>query len=90
MSEPQPTTSTRVTIDYSVPLWGVLSVVGAGLLALIGMYFSSLQTQEAVKELQILVKSGNNSVNLLDREVVLLKFRVDGHDASIKNLESKK
>lgn len=90
MSEPHTTTSTRVTIDYSVPLWGVLSVVGTGMLVLVGMYFNGLQTQDAVKELQILVKTGNNSVNLLDREVNLLKFRVDGHEASIKSLESKK
>jgi len=90
MSEPQPITSTRVTIDYSVPLWGVLSVLGVGLLVLVGMYFNGLATQKAVEELQILVKSGNNSVNLLDREVNLLKFRVDGHDASIKALESKR
>lgn len=90
MSEPQTITSTRVTIDYSVPLWGVLSVLGVGLLVLVGMYFNGLETQKAVGELQILVKSGNNSVNLLDREVNLLKFRVDGHDHSIKALEAKK
>jgi len=90
MSDQQTTTSTRVTIDYSVPLWGVLSVLGCGALILVGMYFNGLQTQEAVKELQILVKSGNNSVNLLDREVTLLKFRVDGHDSSIKVLEQRK
>jgi len=90
MSEPQTHSSTRVTIDYSVPLWGVLSVLGVGLLVLIGMYFNGLATQKAVEELQILVKSGNNSVNLLDREVNLLKFRVDGHDSSIKVLQDRK
>jgi len=90
MEEPQHHTSTRVTIDYSVPLWGVLSVLGVGILALFGMYFTGLQTQEAVKDLQILVKSGNTSVNLLDREVNLLKFRVDTIDAAVKNLEAKK
>lgn len=86
---PTTTTSTRVTIDYSVPLWGVLSVVGAGMLALVGMYFNGLQTQEAVKELQILMKSGNSSVTVLNSEVNLLKFRVDTIDASVKALESR-
>ncbi len=79
-----------MTIDYSVPLWGVLSVLGAGLLLLVGMYFNGLATNKAVEELQILVKSGNASVTVLNSEVNLLKFRVDAHDASIKNLESKK
>ncbi|HQS00786.1 MULTISPECIES: hypothetical protein [unclassified Polaromonas] len=87
MTEPHTITSTRVTIDYSVPLWGVLSVVGAGLLALVGMYFNGLQTQKAVEELQILMKSGNQSVTVLNSEVNLLKFRVETIDSSVKALQ---
>lgn len=87
MTEPQTHTSTRVTIDYSVPLWGVLSVVGAGLLVLVGMFFNGLQTQKAVEELQILMKSGNQSVTVLNSEVNLLKFRVETIDSSVKALQ---
>jgi hypothetical protein len=86
-TQPQQHTSTRVTIDYSVPLWGVLCVLGVGLLALIGMYFTGLQTQKAVEELQILMKSGNKSVTVLSSEVNLLKFRVDTHDSTLKQLQ---
>lgn len=80
--------TTRIRLDYSVPLWGVLCVLGAGLLTLFAMYFTGLQTQKAVEELQIIVKSGNSSVAVLNSEVYLLKFRVDGNDAAIKQLQS--
>jgi hypothetical protein len=82
------TTSTRITVDYSVPLWGVLSVLGAGLLTLVAMYFNGIQTQRSVEELQILVKSGNTSVSILSSEVALLKFRVDGHEAVLKEMQT--
>lgn len=87
MIEPHTTTSTRVTIDYSVPLWGVLCVLGVGLLALIGMYFNGLQTQKSVEELQILMKSGNQSVIVLSSEVNLLKFRVETHESTLKQIQ---
>jgi hypothetical protein len=81
-------TSTRITVDYSVPLWGVLTVIGAGLLTLVAMYFTGMQTQRSVEELQILVKSGNTSVAVLSGEVALIKFRVDGHEAVLKEIQT--
>ena len=80
--------STRITVDYSVPLWGGLSVLGAGLLTLVAMYFTGVQTQRSVEELQILVKSGNTSVSVLSGEVALIKFHVDGHDAVLKEMQT--
>ena len=68
--------SARVTLDLRVPLWGVISATGAGFILFAGLYFNVQALTEAVRELQITVKSGNTSVSVLSSEVALIKFRV--------------
>jgi hypothetical protein len=77
----------RLRFNMDIPLWGVASAVGAGLLLLAGLYFSVDSLKDTMKNVQIEVKSGNTSIGVLSSEVNLLKFRADGHDAAIKRLQ---
>jgi hypothetical protein len=82
MPTPAPTPITpdlpgaRFTIDLKVPLWGMLCAAGAGFVLFASLYFSVQALTDAVRELQITVKSGNTSVSVLTSENALLKFRV--------------
>jgi uncharacterized protein YoxC len=78
--------SARITLDLRVPLWGVISASGAGLLLVAGLYFSVQALTEAVRELQITVKSGNTSVSVLSSETALLKFRVGTLEVDVQRI----
>ena len=69
-------TGARVVFDLKIPLWGLLSATGAGFILFAGLYFNVQALTEAVRELQITVKSGNTSVSVLSSEMALIKFRV--------------
>ena len=66
----------RVSVDLKLPLWGMITAAGAGFALFASLYFSVQALTDAVRELQITVKSGNTSVSVLTSEVALLKFRV--------------
>lgn len=76
----------RITVDMKVPLWGMLGVAGAGLLLFASLYFSVQALTDAVRELQITVKSGNTSVSVLTSEMALLKFRVGTIEADVARI----
>jgi hypothetical protein len=73
---PQNPPSAQVRFDLNLPLWGLISAAAAGFMCFAGLYFNVQALTEAVKELQITVKSGNTSVSVLSSEVALIKFRV--------------
>ena len=84
--------SARITLDLKVPLWGVASALCAGFVLFAGLYFNVQALTEAVRELQITVKTGNTSVSVLSSEVALIKFRVGSLEANevIRNQKGQK
>lgn len=84
--------SARITLDLKVPLWGVISASCAGFVLFAGLYFNVQALTEAVRELQITVKTGNTSVSVLSSEVALIKFRVGSLEANevIRNQKGQK
>lgn len=79
MTPPQslpPSPVAQVRFDLNLPLWGILTATCAGFVLFAGLYFNVQALTEAVRELQITVKSGNTSVSVLSSEVALIKFRV--------------
>lgn len=71
-------------IDPRLPL---PYVVGLIVLAA-GLYFKVQQLTEAVVDLQITVKAGNQSWAGLASEQALLKFRTANNEEEIKNLKA--
>ncbi|QJC56142.1 hypothetical protein HC248_01428 [Polaromonas vacuolata] len=69
-----------------IPLWGVISVAGAGIMCLITIWFNLQALTMAVQDLQITVKSGNGSVQALVSETALLKFRLGAVEADVDRL----
>jgi len=69
-----------------VPLWGLISAAGAGFVLFAGLYFNVQSLTEAVRELQITVKSGNTSVSVLTSEMALLKFRTGTLEADVARI----
>lgn len=57
---------------------------------LISMWFSVGQLVKTVDELQITVKSGNNSVVAVAGELALLKFRLTNVEDSVKRTSESK
>ena len=78
----------RLTIDLKIPLWGMITAAGAGFILFASLYFSVQALTDAVKDLQITVKSGNTSVMTLQSEQSLIKFRVGTNEADILLLKT--
>jgi len=88
-STPEPTDpSARIVFDLKVPLWGVISAFGAGFVLFASLYFSVQALTDAVRELQVTVKTGNTSVMTLQSEQSLIKFRVGTNEADILLLKT--
>lgn len=78
----------RLTIDLKIPLWGMLTAAGAGFILFASLYFSVQALTDAVRELQVTVKTGNTSVMTLQSEQSLIKFRVGTNEADILLLKA--
>ncbi|MDB5885827.1 MAG: hypothetical protein JWR74_1998 [Polaromonas sp.] len=80
--------SARVVFDLKIPLWGVISACCAGMALFASLYFSVQALTEAVKDLQITVKTGNTSVMTLQSEQSLIKFRIGTAESDILALKA--
>ena len=80
--------SARLTVDLKIPLWGMITAAGAGFVLFASLYFSVQALTEAVRELQVTVKTGNTSVMTLQSEQSLIKFRVGTNESDILLLKS--
>ena len=78
----------RLTVDLKIPLWGMITAAGAGFILFASLYFSVQALTEAVRELQVTVKTGNTSVMTLQSEQSLIKFRVGTNEADILLLKT--
>lgn len=78
----------RISIDLKMPLWGMICAAGGGFALFASLYFSVQALTEAVRELQVTVKTGNTSVMTLQSEQSLIKFRVGTNEADILLLKT--
>lgn len=78
----------RFAVDLKIPLWGMITAAGAGFVLFASLYFSVQALTEAVRELQVTVKTGNTSVMTLQSEQSLIKFRLGTNEADILLLKS--
>lgn len=67
----------KVGVDMRVPLGWVLSTLGAGLLALIAMYYSIQSMGEAVREMQITLRQNQQAFIQLTGDFALVKYRLE-------------
>ena len=77
-----------ITLDFRIPLWGLIGAVAGGFVLFASLYFSVQALTEAVRELQITVKTGNTSVMTLQSEQSLIKFRVGTNESDILLLKA--
>lgn len=78
----------RFTVDLKIPLWGMITAAGAGFVLFASLYFSVQALTDAVRELQVTVKTGNTSVMTLQSEQSLIKFRVGTNESDILLLKT--
>ena len=80
----------KVGVDFTLPLWGVLCVLGSGFVLLVGMYFNLTSLTQSVKDLQITVQAGNNAYSTLASRATLLEFRVENNSDELKAIKAGK
>lgn len=70
-------------VDMRIPLWGVLSVMGAVGLLLTNMYFSVESMKSTMTDVQATLKSGNaqSAVNMV--ELATIKLRLDNAERAV-------
>lgn len=79
---------TRVAMDFTLPLWGVITAVGGGFVMLVGLFFNVAALTASVKDLQITVQAGNTAYSSLASRATLLEFRVQNNADELKRLAS--
>jgi hypothetical protein len=89
MSEQREPAGITRLIDFKIPLhWLLVTITGLGW-ALVSMWFALNQLITSVADLQIDVKAGNGSTNVILSEIALLKFRASSSEAEVAQLKKK-
>lgn len=83
-------TGPRVGVDFTLPIWGVITAVGTGFVLLVGLFYNVAALTASVKDLQITVQAGNNAYSSLASRTTLLEFRVDGNTTDLKRMQEQK
>lgn len=71
----------RVSIDFKLPLWGLVSIAIAMGSYQVSMYFQLARVGEDVTELKAAVKASNSATIQFAQEQALLKYRVEKLEA---------
>ena len=87
MSQQQ--TGALVTMDFKLPLWGVISAAGGGFVMMVGMFFNVATLTQGVKDLQITVQAGNTAYSSLASRVTLLEFRMENHSEELRRIQTR-
>lgn len=78
-----------VGVDFVIPLWGVISVLGGGFVLLVGMFFNISAMQVSMKELQTSLVTKNAEHSALASRLTLLEFRMQNNTEELRLLSSK-
>lgn len=84
MSDTTESIGARVTIDMKIPLWGMVTAGSCAMFMAVALYFNVQGLTEAVKDLQIAVKSGNSSISSVVGQVQLIDLRTSTNESDIK------
>ena len=72
----------RVTVEWKIPLWGVVSAGGGLVWSLVAMYFQLTQVSQQMAEMQALFKTSSAATVQLASDQALLKYRVEKLEAA--------
>lgn len=78
--------SAKVTLEMKIPLWGAMTVLGSGVVALIGLYFQMQMMTASVVEVQATLKNNNTAVSGLLAEQSLIKYRLNAVESDVARL----
>ena len=85
MSDQNP--GANVSIDYKLPLWGIVSAVGGGFVLLVGLFYNVSSLTASMKDLQVTVQAGNTAYSVLSGEMALQKFRLGTVEADLGQIK---
>jgi hypothetical protein len=71
----------RISVDFKIPLWGLLCTAAVGSLMIAGLYFNVQGLTIAVTELQVTVKAGNAALVNVASENAMQNFRLGAIEA---------
>lgn len=89
MNERNTPPGANVSVDFKLPLWGILVAVGTGFVMLVGLFFNVATLTQSVKDLQVTVQTGNTAYSSLASRATLLEFRVQNNTDDIKRMHAK-
>jgi hypothetical protein len=69
-------TGARISVDFKLPLWGLLCAAGVGCLLVAGLYFNVQALTAAVTDLQTTVKAGNAAMVSVASENAMQNYRL--------------
>lgn len=83
------TKDARSEVVLTLPLWGILSALGAGFLCLVVIWADVRALNESVDELQVTMKNENTSTSSTIADIALLKFRMDAVESDLKRIDER-
>ena len=66
----------RISVDFKLPLWGLLTAFSLACLMIAGLYFNVQGLTAAVTELQVTVKAGNAALVNAGSENAMQNYRL--------------
>lgn len=82
LDDRRPESALMRAVDFRIPLWGVILVMGSAVGALISTYYQLQRVDENLKELQTIVRSGNIQTVTFASEIALMRFRIENIENS--------
>ena len=70
------TPGARISVDFKLPLWGLLTAFSLACLMIAGLYFNVQGLTAAVTELQVTVKAGNAALINMSSENAMQNYRL--------------
>ena len=76
-----------IKVDRTIPLWGILTVLGMGALQAVMMWNAQSRQADAIEALIGQVATANASINRLTVEIGSKNIKDVEHDMALKDLE---
>jgi hypothetical protein len=74
-------TGARISVDFKIPLWGLMTAFGLACLLIAGLYFKVEGLTVVMQELQITAKAGNAALVSVASENAMQNFRLGAIEA---------
>lgn len=81
------TTGLSRMVDMRIPLWGLLTVLGTGVMLLVILWFNVQQLMISMADVQLTLKAGNSQATANAIEIATIRLRLENAERTYRDLQ---